>query len=210
MCTCVCVVQDRGTKEFHGRQFVCSSRNLLAKLHDHKLCSRNLFTCQRGRWRFNYTVVVPLSFFSLYLSLSFSVCDIGEIPGWLPRFLGAQQILRNEQKLASGKKKVHCHWEILFFGSEWGEGRISQDFWQPTILASAHLPLLRGRPTQQAPFAPPPSLLPLPFPSSVLAFIGRVIHDVCINTVGSYERVLSQAQFQGVTYWDYKIPCGDQ
>lgn len=74
-CVHVCVVQDRGTKEFHGRQFVCSSRNLLAKLHDHKLCSRNLFTCQRGRWRFNYTVVLSLSF-PLSIFLFLALCAI--------------------------------------------------------------------------------------------------------------------------------------
>lgn len=141
MCVCVCVGQDRASREFHGRQFVCSSRNLLAKLHDHKLCSRNLFTCQRGRWRFNYTVAACSLALSHSLPISFppalcAGCDIGEIPGWLPRFLGAQQILRNEQKLASGKKKkVHCHWKILFFGSESREEGANLS----RLLASYHL-----------------------------------------------------------------------
>lgn len=152
---CVCVGQDRASREFHGRQFVCSSRNLLAKLHDHKLCSRNLFTCQRGRWRFNYTVAACSLALSLALCLSLSlllcvlVAILGKSQDGCQDSSARSKYYATNRNLRAERKKKFIAIE-RFFSLEANRGRrgqISQDFWQATILASAHFAVLRGRPT---------------------------------------------------------------
>lgn len=121
--------QDRRPRIFLGRQFVYSSRNLLAKLHDHKLCSPNLFTRQRGRWRFNYSVEAVSVRVRLHVCVY--VCVLGEIPGRLPRFLSTQQHYATTE-LESEKSSL----PLRFFGSE--REKISRDFgnlpsWQAPI-----------------------------------------------------------------------------
>lgn len=151
---------------FAGRQFVCSSRNLLAKLHDHKLCSPNLFTRQRGRWRFNYSVE------AFSIDTHVCVCVLGEIPGRLPRFLSSTQQNYATTELESEKSSL----PLRFFGSE--REKIFRDFgklssWQAPIPIVAYWP-------ERSPSLSPHNCRPLPSQSRAEKSKSRDVFDAAI------------------------------
>lgn len=147
--------------EFAGRQFVCPSRNLLAKLHDHKLCSPNLFTRQRGRWRFNYSVEA--------FPMCRCVCEcLGKSQDGC-QDSSARSSITQQQNLRV--KKVHCHWDSL-------EASVRKSF---EILASYHLgkrpfPSLRIGLRDPNPHCPH-NCRPLPSPSRAEKSKSRDVFD---------------------------------